>query len=247
MTGQMNRSRPRPVGIYDGALLVDKTAGPTSHDVVDRIRRRFRFDKVGHGGTLDPQATGLLVVLIERGTKMSNEFLTSDKTYQGVMRLGSSTDTQDAQGKIVAENDWSSVTREQVEAEMSALIGDLMQTPPMVSAVKKDGVPLYKLARKGKTVERNPKLIHIYEFNLRDFSPPLVSFVLRCTKGTYVRTLCSDIGEKLGCFAHLAELRRTRAGRMNVENAVPFNRVLEMTQDELLPYIIPLHKIGVTT
>ncbi|TFH14875.1 MAG: tRNA pseudouridine(55) synthase TruB [Lentisphaerales bacterium] len=243
----MNRSRPRPVGIYDGALLVDKTAGPTSHDVVDRIRRRFRFDKVGHGGTLDPQATGLLVVLIERGTKMSNEFLTSDKTYQGVMRLGSSTDTQDAQGKIVAENDWSSVTREQVEAEMSALIGDLMQTPPMVSAVKKDGVPLYKLARKGKTVERNPKLIHIYEFNLRDFSPPLVSFVLRCTKGTYVRTLCSDIGEKLGCFAHLAELRRTRAGRMNVENAVPFNRVLEMTQDELLPYIIPLHKIGVTT
>lgn len=230
MTGQMNRSRPRPVGIYDGALLVDKTAGPTSHDVVDRIRRRFRFDKVGHGGTLDPQATGLLVVLIERGTKMSNEFLTSDKTYQGVMRLGSSTDTQDAQGKIVAENDWSSVTREQVEAEMSALIGDLMQTPPMVSAVKKDGVPLYKLARKGKTVERNPKLIHIYEFNLRDFSPPLVSFVLRCTKGTYVRTLCSDIGEKLGCFAHLAELRRTRAGRMNVENAVPFNRVLEMTQ-----------------
>jgi tRNA pseudouridine55 synthase len=235
------------VGIYDGALLVDKTAGPTSHDVVDRIRRRFRFDKVGHGGTLDPQATGLLVVLIERGTKMSNEFLTSDKTYQGVMRLGSSTDTQDAQGKIVAENDWSSVTREQVEAEMSALIGDLMQTPPMVSAVKKDGVPLYKLARKGKTVERNPKLIHIYEFNLRDFSPPLVSFVLRCTKGTYVRTLCSDIGEKLGCFAHLAELRRTRAGRMNVENAVPFNRVLEMTQDELLPYIIPLHKIGVTT
>jgi tRNA pseudouridine55 synthase len=134
-----------------------------------------------------------------------------------------------------------------VEAEMSALIGDLMQTPPMVSAVKKDGVPLYNLARKGKTVERNPKLIHIYEFNLRDFSPPLVSFVLRCTKGTYVRTLCSDIGEKLGCFAHLAELRRTRAGRMNVENAVPFNRVLEMTQDELLPYIIPLHKIGVTT
>lgn len=246
MTGQKSHKRPWPVGIYDGALLVDKTAGPTSHDVVDRIRRRFRFDKVGHGGTLDPQATGLLVILIERGTKLSNQFLNSDKTYEGVMRLGIATDTQDAQGKTVAENDYRSVTREHVEAEMSPLIGDLMQTPPMISAAKKNGVPLYKLARKGKTVERKPKLIHIYEFTLTAFSPPLVAFVLRCTKGTYVRTLCADIGEKLGCQAHLAELRRTKAGKMNVEDAVPFDRILEMTQDELLPYIIPLHKIGMS-
>ena len=240
------RSAPRALDPFDGVLVVDKPSGPTSHDIVAMIRRKFRFRKVGHGGTLDPQATGLLVILIERGTKLSNQFLNSDKTYEGVMRLGIATDTQDAQGKTVAENDYRSVTREHVEAEMSPLIGDLMQTPPMISAAKKNGVPLYKLARKGKTVERKPKLIHIYEFTLTAFSPPLVAFVLRCTKGTYVRTLCADIGEKLGCQAHLAELRRTKAGKMNVEDAVPFDRILEMTQDELLPYIIPLHKIGMS-
>jgi len=232
----------RPVGIYDGILLVDKPSGPTSHDVVAMIRSQFRFDKVGHGGTLDPQATGLLVVLIERGTKLSNAFLNSDKTYEGTLRLGISTDTQDAQGVVIKEGDSSHVTREMLEREMRNFTGDMMQPPPMVSAAKKDGVPLYKLARRGKTVEREPKLIHVYGFDMVDFTPPRARFVLRCTKGTYVRTLCSDLGDKLGCGAHLEQLRRTVAGDMKIEDATPAIELAKLTKEELLQKIIPMHK-----
>jgi tRNA pseudouridine55 synthase len=234
----------RQTSIYDGVLLVDKPSGPTSHDVVDRIRRRFKFDKVGHGGTLDPQATGLLVILVEKGTKLSNTFLTSDKTYEGIMHLGISTDTQDAQGSAIREADCSSVTRELLEAEMQKSTGDMMQTPPMVSAAKKDGVPLYKLARKGKDVERKPKLIHVYEFSLLDFSPPEASFRLKCTKGTYVRTLCSEVGDRLGCGAHVKELRRTDCGNLCVADAVALDAILEMTREQLLERIMPLHKFS---
>jgi len=231
------------MGLYDGVLLVDKPAGPTSHDIVDMIRRRYRFDKVGHGGTLDPAATGLLVVLIERGTRLSNLFLTSDKTYEGAMRLGISTDTQDAQGKVIREADASHVTREALEQTIKLFTGDLMQAPPMVSAAKKDGVPLYKLARKGKTVDRKEKLIHVYGFELNGFEPPLASFTLKCSKGTYVRTLCADVGDKLGCGARLEHLRRTRSGRMNVDQAIPADKLMETPKDQLLPLIIPLQTI----
>jgi tRNA pseudouridine55 synthase len=232
----------RPIGLHDGILLVDKPSGPTSHDIVDLIRRRFRFDKVGHGGTLDPQATGLLVLLIERGTKLSNTFLMSDKTYEGVMHLGVTTDTQDAQGKILREADAGAVTREALERELEHFRGDLMQAPPMVSAAKKDGVPLYKLARKGKTIEREPKLIHVYQFDLLDFTPPRASFVLRCTKGTYVRTLCSDLGDRLGCGAHLAGLRRLRSGDLDVKDASSMDALMHMTREQLLEKILPLHR-----
>jgi tRNA pseudouridine55 synthase len=240
---QNQRHRPiRPLGKYDGVLVVDKPPGPTSHDIVASIKRHFKFDKVGHGGTLDPQATGVLVILIERGTKLSNRFIGSDKTYEGVMHLGVATDTQDAQGEVVSEGDWSHVTREDIESQFSQFCGDMMQTPPMVSAAKKNGVPLYKLARKGKTVERDPKLIHIFEFVLVDFAPPRVSFHVSCTKGTYVRTLCTDIGENLGCGAHLAELRRTRSGDLKVEDALTMDVLGKLKKDELLDHIIPLHK-----
>ena len=138
---------------FDGLLLVDKPAGPTSHDLVDEIRRHFRLEKVGHGGTLDPMATGLLIILLGRGTKLSNYVMGADKVYEGLMHLGETTDTEDLDGKILTQADCSGVTRESVEREMSKRVGDLMQTPPMVSAVKVNGVPLYKLARKGKTVE----------------------------------------------------------------------------------------------
>ena len=232
----------RQTGIYDGVLLVDKPSGPTSHDIVASVRRRFKFDKVGHGGTLDPQATGLLVLLIERGTKLSSSFLNSDKTYEGTMRLGIATDTQDAQGSIVREADASSVTREQLEEQMQKHTGDMMQTPPMVSAAKKNGVPLYKLARKGKTVERKAKLIHVYEFVLLDATMPSASFRLRCTKGTYVRSLCADIGDNLGCGAHLAQLRRSSCGDLAIEDAAPMDAIMEMTPDQLLERIIPMHK-----
>lgn len=231
---------PRTVDPFDGVLLVDKPAGLTSHDVVDRIRRKFGFNKVGHGGTLDPQATGLLVILLGKGTKLSDRLMSSDKVYEGIMRLGVETDTQDAQGKVTAEADAGAVTREQVAAQMSKFTGDMMQTPPMVSAAKVDGVPLYKLARKGKTVEREPKLIHVYEFALLDFTPPDVLFRIRCTKGTYVRTLCSDIGKALGCGAHLARLKRLQAGEFKLEQCASLEQLLGLELDQLVDKVIPL-------
>ncbi len=165
------------LGPLDGLLLVDKPSGPTSHDIVAQIRRRFRIPKVGHGGTLDPMATGLLVILLGKGTKVSERVMGHDKTYEGVFRLGIETDSQDADGRVVAEKDPSAVTAEQIAAQMSARLGDQMQTPPMVSAIKLNGVPLYKLARKGQTVERAAKLVHLYRFDLLEFTPPDVRFV----------------------------------------------------------------------
>lgn len=233
----------RQVDPFDGILLVDKPSGPTSHDVVDEIRRRFNLRKVGHGGTLDPQATGLLVILMGKGTKLSESLMRSDRVYDGIMRLGISTDTHDGQGKIVGEGDWSSVTEEQLRKAMEDLTGDIMQTPPMVSAVKKDGVPLYKLARKGKTVERKPKLVHVYTFALVDFTPPTAAFRVKCTKGTYVRTLCADVGDALGCGAHVEALRRTSSGDFDVQNAVTLVDLLAMDREELLKKIIPIQRV----
>lgn len=228
----------------NGMLLVDKPSGMTSHDVVDKIRRTFKLPKVGHGGTLDPQATGLLIIMLGQGTKLSNRIMGSDKVYEGVMRLGVSTDSQDVDGNIVEERDFSGVTREDVEEEMRSLTGDIMQTPPMVSAVKKNGVPLYKLARKGKTVKREPRLIHVYNFSLLSFELPDASFRLRCSKGVYVRTLCHDIGEKLGCGAHLKELRRTESGQFNVEDAALLDDILKMDVQELRNIVIPVYKMA---
>ncbi|MBU0676528.1 MAG: tRNA pseudouridine(55) synthase TruB [Verrucomicrobia bacterium] len=229
------RSRQDP---FDGALLVDKPSDWTSHDVVAKVRNHFRFRKVGHGGTLDPMATGLLILLIGRGTKLSQLVMGSDKTYEGVMQLGAATDTQDRDGKIISEKDFSYVTKDDVEREMNARTGDIMQTPPMVSAVKRDGVPLYKLARKGQTVERKPRLIHLYHFTLLEFSPPEISFRLKCTKGTYVRTLCSDIGDALGCGAHLKELRRTQSGGFTIDQAHTLEELLPLEVDALEEYVI---------
>lgn len=227
---------------FDGILLVDKPAGITSHDVVDRIRRHFRFKKTGHGGTLDPQATGLLILLLGKGTKISQFLMSGDKTYEGTLRLGVVTDSQDADGQVIRETDPSGVTRAQLEAVLTEFRGDLHQIPPMVSAIKKDGVPLYKLARKGQEVEREPKLIHIYEMRLLDYTPPDARFIVRCTKGTYVRTLCHDIGEKLGCGAHLKQLRRTESGPFSVERATPLADLLKLSPMELMQKSVPLHE-----
>lgn len=230
---------PRPLAPWEGILLVDKPAGPTSHDVVQAIRRHFGIPKVGHGGTLDPMATGLLVILLGRGTKLSERILASDKTYEGIMRLGVTTDTEDVDGQVLTESDYSHVRREDVEQAMARREGDQMQTPPMISAVKRQGVPLYKLARRGEVVERAPRLIHVYEFSLLSFDPPRVGFRLRCTKGTYVRTLCADIGRELGCGAFLESLRRTRAGEFSVEDAIPLDEVLRMNLDQLAACVRP--------
>jgi tRNA pseudouridine55 synthase len=235
---------PRSIDPFDGVLLVDKPGGPTSHDIVDAIRRRFRLPKVGHGGTLDPQATGLLVLLLGRATKLADQFTGSDKTYQGTLVLGIATDSYDADGRIMREADCSSVTREQLEERMRAMVGDLMQVPPMVSAVKIDGVPLYKLARRGETVERKPRLVHIYELTLKSFEPPAATFAIRCTKGTYVRSICADIGDALGCGAHLGSLRRTQCGAFSVSDAMPLDALLDLTPDALQSRVVTLRTLA---
>jgi tRNA pseudouridine55 synthase len=225
----------------DGLLLVDKPPDWTSHDVVAKIRGRFRIKKVGHGGTLDPMATGLLVILLGRGTKLSERVMGGDKTYEGVFELGKTTDSHDREGELLEERDASGVTREALDAEVAQWTGDIMQTPPMVSAIKKDGVPLYKLARKGKTIEREPRLRHIYEFLVQDYTPPEVSFRVKCTKGTYVRTLCHDVGQALGCGAHLKTLRRTRSGALSVDDARPLEDIVKLDLPDLAAIVMPLH------
>jgi tRNA pseudouridine55 synthase len=235
---------PRTPSALDGILPVDKPAGPTSHDIVDAIRKRFGIRKVGHGGTLDPRATGLLVILLGKGTKLSNVFMSGDKAYDGVMTLGVETNTQDGDGEVSREADCSAVTREQVLAAMQRYVGDRMQTPPMVSAVKIKGVPLYKSARKGETVEREARLIHIYRFDLDTFELPDVTFHVTCTKGTYVRTLCADVGADLGCGAHLSALRRTSAGRLSLERATAFDAIMKMDPSELERIVLPLGRFA---
>lgn len=234
-----------PSDPFDGILLVDKPAGFTSHDVVAKVRRHFNLKKVGHGGTLDPSATGLLVLLLGKATRFSSFFLSSDKTYEGVMRLGVVTDSYDADGKVTGGSDPAGITDSQVEAEMAKFKGDRFQTPPMISAVKVNGVPLHKRARRGEEdVERKPRFIHVYEFRLTGFHHPEAAFVLRCTKGTYVRSLCHDIGQTLGCGAILASLRRTQSGSSSVSDAIPLDRLVAMQRNDLLNVVIPLHRLA---
>lgn len=227
----------------DGALLIDKPAGPTSHDVVDAVRRQFGIKKVGHAGTLDPAATGLLILLLGRGTKLSEKLMSEDKVYAGTIKFGEATTSYDADGEIVATHPVPPLTLEQLNEAAAIFVGDQMQVPPMVSAVKQDGVPLYKLARKGVEVERKPRLIHIYSFRFSQYEPPYGMFRVACTKGTYARSLAHELGQKLGCGAHLATLRRTVSGKYEVTNAVPFEQVLKLTRGELQSRVIPFLKL----
>jgi len=228
----------------DGILLVDKPSDHTSHDVVARIRGRFGIKKVGHGGTLDPSATGLLIILLGRATRLSNYYLSSDKTYEGVLRLGVSSDTYDADGVVTPGSDPSGIAPERLEQEMARFKGDILQTPPMISAVKVRGVALHKRARRGEgEVERKPRLVHIYEFRLTGFHPPEAAFVLQCTKGTYVRSLCHEIGQSLGCGALLASLRRTRSGINTIDKATPLDQILGMDRTSLLNIVVPFDRL----
>jgi tRNA pseudouridine55 synthase len=223
----------------DGAILIDKPSGPTSHDVVDAIRRHFQIKKVGHCGTLDPNATGLLIIVLGRGTKLSERLMSDDKVYEGTIKFGESTSTHDADGELVASLPVPPLTLEDLNNAAVEFVGDQMQTPPMVSAVKKDGVPLYKLARKGIEVQREPRLIHVYSFRFGSYQEPAGIFRLACTKGTYVRSIAHDLGQKLGCGAHLATLRRVTSGKFDVTQARPLEQVLKLTPRELEPCVIP--------
>jgi tRNA pseudouridine55 synthase len=243
-TRYKSQGPPREKDLLEGILVVDKPLGPTSHDIVDRVRKVFGIRKVGHGGTLDPLATGVLVLLLGKATRMASLFLGSDKGYEGTVRLGASTDSHDAAGEVTREGDFSAVTAERLEEVMQGFTGDMMQEPPMVSAIKVDGIPLYKRARKGQTIKREPRLIHVYEFSMKRFELPDADFAMRCTKGTYVRKLCDDIGETLDCGAHLSRLRRTASGDLRIEDALPMNELLAMSPDELAGHILPISRFA---
>lgn len=236
----MRNRRRREPDPYDGILLVDKPSEWTSSDVVVKIRNHFKFSKVGHGGTLDPLATGLLVLLIGKGTKLSDRIMGGDKTYEGVMRLGVTTSSQDADGEVIAEKDASHITRKQVEDVIKNYLGDIEQIPPMVSAIKKDGVPLYKMARKGQEIEREPRKIHVFSFEVLDFNSPLVTFRVKSTKGTYVRTLAHDIGNDLGVGGRLDSLRRTASGPLGIDKAHRMEDILACDRDTISDKIIHL-------
>jgi tRNA pseudouridine55 synthase len=223
----------------DGAILIDKPAGPTSHDVVDAIRRQFNIKKVGHCGTLDPAATGLLLIVLGRGTKLSEKLMADDKVYEGAIKFGETTDSYDADGELVSSLPVPPLSLDELNQAAAEFVGDQMQTPPMVSAIKKAGVPLYKLARKGVEVAREPRLIHVYTFRFSAYHEPVGQFRLACTKGTYVRSIAHEIGQKLGCGAHLANLRRVVSGKFDVADAAQFEEVMRWTPQELEKRVIP--------
>ena len=209
----------------DGVLLVDKSPDMTSHDVVAVARRTLNQKKIGHCGTLDPMATGLLILTLGRGTKIQDLLMAEDKEYVGSVKLGEVTTTQDRQGEVTETNDVKQFSEEEIRDALDKFTGDFYQTPPMVSAIKKDGVPLYKLARQGKEVKRDPRLVHVYNYELREVSLPEFSFRVVCSKGFYVRTYAHEIGAELGCGGHLSALRRTKSGKFSAEGAITFDEL----------------------
>jgi tRNA pseudouridine55 synthase len=229
---------------FDGAILIDKPAGPTSHDVVDALRRNFGLAKAGHCGTLDPNATGLLIIVLGRGTKLSEKLMADDKVYEGAIKFGEATDSYDADGELVSSLPVPPLTVEELNALAATFQGDQMQEPPMVSAVKVKGVPLYKMARKGIEVERKARLIHVYSFHFGSYAEPFGQFRIACTKGTYVRALAHELGRKVGCGAHLASLRRVASGKFDVKDSIPFEDALKLSLGELQKRVLPFLKLA---
>ncbi|HEV3392138.1 MAG TPA: tRNA pseudouridine(55) synthase TruB [Chthoniobacterales bacterium] len=228
----------------DGVLLVDKADGMTSHDVVAIVRRQLGIKKVGHCGTLDPIATGLLLLTIGRGTKVQDLLMSEDKEYVGTLTLGTATSTQDRQGDVVDTKPVPEFTEEQIRAAFDKFGGDFYQMPPMVSAKKHGGVPLYKLARQGKVVEREPRFVHVYRYTIDRIALPDVDFSVLCSKGFYVRTYAHDIGETLGCGAHLKSLRRTKSGRFDVANAISVAQIRNSPREEIAQRILSLPQVS---
>ena len=203
----------------DGVIVIRKEKGFTSHDVVAKLRGILHMKKIGHTGTLDPDAEGVLPVALGKATRLVDMITDKEKTYEAVMRLGVITDTQDMSGTVLSQTTELSVTEEELCTVVSSFVGDYMQVPPMYSALKVNGKKLYELAREGKTVERKPRPVHFYEIEILDISFPLVRFRVTCSKGTYIRTLCNDIGEKLGCGGCMEELLRSKVGRYSLEES----------------------------
>ncbi|MFN7131216.1 MAG: tRNA pseudouridine(55) synthase TruB [Myxococcales bacterium] len=217
----------------DGVLVIDKPEGPTSFDVVRTVRRALKTSKVGHTGTLDPMATGVLPVCLGDATRIAQYLTEGDKTYEALVRLGAATDTQDRTGRIIAEGDPSRVTPGELEAALDRFRGEITQVPPMYSAVKIDGKRLYELARAGKEVERSARKVTIYEAKLLALELPAFRLRVHCSKGTFIRTLAHDLGELLGCHAHLGDLRRVGSGPFRIEQAVPLSAIEQLPEEQV--------------
>ncbi|AFZ83714.1 tRNA pseudouridine synthase B [Candidatus Kinetoplastibacterium blastocrithidii TCC012E] len=222
---------------FDGFFLLDKSAGITSSSALQKVRRFLNIKKAGHTGTLDPFATGLLVCCFGKATKISNIFLNSSKSYIATIKLGEETDTGDLTGQIVSKSSsYKFIEMPFIEKTLNYFIGEIEQIPPMYSALKFNGVPLYKYARSGIDIYREPRKVTVHNINLINFSDDIFKIELSCSKGTYIRTLAQDIGRKLGCFAHLISLRRTRVGPFLLENSITLENLLNGSRslDKLL-------------
>ena len=226
----------------NGILLVDKPEGWTSHDIVAKLRNKLGIKKIGHAGTLDPLATGLLILLIGNATKISQYVTNQDKRYVGEMFLGKVTDSYDEEGDVIETHEVN-VTEDEIRKVAATFLGDQMQLPPMYSAKKINGKPLYELARQGKEIEREPRPVKIYEFEISAIDLPRVRFEVACSKGTYVRTLAHDMGQKLGCGAYLSNLRRTHTGNFSIEQALPMEKLLELDRDAIEDRLLPITDI----
>ena len=228
-----------------GVLIADKPAGWTSHDVVARVKRALGAKKVGHLGTLDPMATGVLPLVINGATKFAGSLGGAVKVYCATLKLGEDTDTYDKEGQVVRRGDTGSLTDADVRGVLRGFAGKMMQTPPMYSAIKKNGVPLYTLARKGVECEREAREIEIYSFEILGISMPLVEFSVKCSKGTYVRSICHDAGAALGCGGHLFDLRRTASGVFTIDEAVSPLSNFETLARSIIPLEGALKRCGV--
>ena len=215
----------------NGIVIIDKPQGWTSQDVTARLRRVFQTRRIGHGGTLDPMATGVLPVFVGRATRGVEFFEHAEKTYETILRLGLTTDTEDTTGAVLEEKEVD-ITQEQVETVLERFRGEILQVPPMYSALKINGQKLCDLARKGREVERQPRPITIHELTLLEMGETTLRLRVRCSKGTYIRTLCKDIGAALGCGGCMAELRRTTAGEYTIQESVPLLQLLEEQEPE---------------
>jgi len=224
-----------------GILVVDKPVGLTSHDVVEAIRKGTGIRRAGHTGTLDPRASGVLVVLIGPAVRLSEYVSASDKRYQAIIRLGSSTDTYDGEGRFTKQNtEPLKVTEEQFETTLKSFIGEIEQTPPAYSAIKVNGRKAYDMARKGEEVDLEPRKIQVYHLEILEWAPPEVVIDAHCSSGTYVRSLANDVGNALGCGAYLVGLRRTKSGRFSLRDATPLRKLQEaFTAGNWYQYLIP--------
>ena len=223
-----------------GALVVDKPVGMTSHDVVQAIRNGTGLRRAGHTGTLDPRASGVLVILVGPAVRLSEYVSASDKRYQAIIRLGGSTDTFDAEGLVTPSKDPVTVTEAQFETALQTFVGEIEQTPPPYSAVKVQGRKAYEMAREGEEVELAPRKITVHHLEVLEWAPPEVVIDVHCSSGTYVRSLANDLGVMLGCGAYLVGLRRTKSGRFSLRDSVPLRKLQEaFTAGNWYQYLIP--------